>query len=107
MMIDLNTAWEPYRPTAEDPWDVREGRPPVPPGRVRRHAGRTRAGVADGHEKTLDRVLAGRPEADDFARTSEFMATERSLPPGRPASAARRRGGSTACCIPPTRSARS
>ncbi|MBA4062743.1 MAG: DUF1800 domain-containing protein [Isosphaera sp.] len=83
-MLDPKTAWLPYEPTRADPWDARKV------GHLHRRAGfgataaDLAAGVADGHEKTLDRVLAGRPEDDDFLRTSEFMAGERSMPQGAP-----------------------
>jgi uncharacterized protein (DUF1800 family) len=82
--MDATTAWEPYQPTAANPWDRRKI------GHLYRRAGfgatvaELDAGVKDGHAKTLDRVLAGEPETDDFTRTSEFMASERSMPPGAP-----------------------
>ena len=81
-MIDPKTAWAPYRPTPDNPWDARKA------GHLFRRAafGATdaelRAAVADGPDQTLDRLLAGRPEADDFTRTTEFMASERSMPAG-------------------------
>jgi hypothetical protein len=84
MTIDAKTAWEPYRPTADNPWDLHKV------GHLYRRAafGATwaelQAGLADGPEKTLDRVLAGKPESADFERTSEFMASEKSMPPGAP-----------------------
>jgi uncharacterized protein (DUF1800 family) len=83
-MIDAKTAWEPYEPTADNPWDRKKV------GHLYRRAafGATiaelDAGVRDGHAKTLDRMLKGAPESEDFVRTSEFMATERSMPPGAP-----------------------
>jgi len=78
------TAWEPYAPTAADPWDARKV------GHLYRRAGfgatpaELAAGVADGPDATLARILDGQPEAADFARTSEFMAGERSMPAGAP-----------------------
>ncbi len=83
-MIDPKTAWQPYAPIAENPWDRKKV------GHLYRRAGfgataaELDAGVKDGHAATLDRVLKGTPESDDFARTSEFMASERSMPPGAP-----------------------
>src|SRR5690242_83829 len=83
-MIDPKTAWAPYRPTADNPWDARKV------GHLYRRAGfgataaELEAGVADGHETTLERILAGKPESDDFTRTSEYMASERSMPPKAP-----------------------
>lgn len=83
-MLDPKTAWQPYEPTAANPWDRKKV------GHLLRRAGfgataaELDAGVKDGHVKTLARVLAGEPEADDFVRTSEYMASERSMPPGAP-----------------------
>jgi uncharacterized protein (DUF1800 family) len=83
-MLDAKTAWEPYEPTATNPWDRKKV------GHLYRRAGfgatvaELDAGVKDGHAKTLDRVLKGAAESEDFARTSEFMASERSMPPGAP-----------------------
>jgi uncharacterized protein (DUF1800 family) len=82
--MNPDTAWAPYTPTADNPWDLRKA------GHLYRRAafGATWAelqqALADGPEKTLDHLLAGKPETDDFARTSEYMASERSLPPGAP-----------------------
>jgi uncharacterized protein (DUF1800 family) len=83
-MLDPKTAWAPYAPTPENPWT----RAKV--GHLYRRAGfgataaQLDAGQRAGHAKTLDLVLKGEPESDDFARTSEFMASERSMPPGAP-----------------------
>jgi uncharacterized protein (DUF1800 family) len=83
-MLDARTAWEPYAPTADNPWDRRKV------GHLLRRAGfgataaELDAGVRDGHARTLDRVLGGGPESDDFTRTTEYMASERSLPVGAP-----------------------
>ena len=83
-MLDPKTAWQPYTPSAENPWDRKKV------GHLYRRAGfgatasELDAGVKDGHAKTLDRILSGAPESEDFARTSEFMASERSMPPGAP-----------------------
>ncbi|HEY3787791.1 MAG TPA: DUF1800 family protein, partial [Urbifossiella sp.] len=78
------TAWQPYSPSPSNPWDARKV------GHLYRRAGfgathaEIAAGVADGHEKTLERILTGQPESEDFTRTSEFMASEKSMPPGAP-----------------------
>jgi hypothetical protein len=78
------TAWEPYRPTADNPWDLKKV------GHLYRRAGfgatfdELQRGVSDGPEKTIDRVLRGGPADSDFEKTSEFMASERSLPAGTP-----------------------
>ena len=83
-MIDPKTAWQPYTPSADAPWDRKAV------GHLYRRAGfgatasELDAGVKDGHAKALDRVLAGEAEAEDFTRTSEFMASERSMPTGAP-----------------------
>ncbi len=79
----MNT-WEPYQPTADNPWDRKKV------GHLYRRAGfgasmsELDAGVTAGFEKTLELVLSGRPESEEFTRTSEFMASERSMPPGAP-----------------------
>ncbi|QDU20132.1 DUF1800 domain-containing protein [Urbifossiella limnaea] len=75
---------DPYLPTAADPWDRRKA------GHLLRRTGfgpthaELDAAVRDGFEATMRRVLTGRPESDDLARTSDFMASERSLPAGAP-----------------------
>ncbi len=81
-MIDPKTAWAPYTPSAENPWDLRKA------GHLFRRAafGATATelqdAVAAGHEKTLDRIINGNPESADFTATSDFMASERSMPAG-------------------------
>lgn len=86
MSADIKAAWEPYTPTAADPWDARKV------GHLYRRAafGATRAeldaGVAAGPEKTIARILAGEPDSPEFARTTEYMAAERSMPAGAPQS---------------------
>jgi uncharacterized protein (DUF1800 family) len=76
------TAWEPYRPTAANPWDLRKV------GHLYRRAafGATwdelQQGLKDGPEKAIDRLLTGSPADPDFDRTSDYMASERSLPAG-------------------------
>jgi len=83
-MRDVKRAWEPYKPSAENPWDRRKV------GHLYRRAafGATaqelEAGVRDGPEKTLTRILEGATESEDFTRTSDFMASERSMPSGAP-----------------------
>ncbi len=84
MAIDVRTAWEPYKPTAENPWDLRKV------GHLYRRAafGGTWAelqqALADGPEKAVDRLLSGGPASPDFDRTSDFMASEKSLPAETP-----------------------
>src|SRR5262249_17646550 len=83
-MIDPKQAWAPYAPSDDNPWDQKKV------GHLYRRAGfgataaELDAGVKDGHAKTIARMLAGDGESDDFTRTSEFMASERSMPPGAP-----------------------
>jgi uncharacterized protein (DUF1800 family) len=78
------TAWDAYKPTAANPWDLRKV------GHLYRRAGfgattaELEAGVADGHEKTLERMLAGRPESVEFARATGYMSSERSMPATAP-----------------------
>jgi uncharacterized protein (DUF1800 family) len=84
MNIDAKTAWAPYLPTADNPWDRKKV------GHLYRRAGfgataaELDAGVKEGHEKTIARLLEGGPEPEDFVSTSEFMASARSMPPGAP-----------------------
>src|SRR5262245_3797425 len=83
-MRDPKTAWQPYSPSDDNPWDRKKV------GHLYRRAGfgataaDLDAGVKDGHAKTLDRVLKGEQESEDFTRTSDFMASERSMTPGAP-----------------------
>jgi uncharacterized protein (DUF1800 family) len=76
--------WAPYTPSPDNPWDRKKV------GHLYRRAGfgatgaELEAGVKDGFEAGLARVLEGRPESEEFTRTSEFMASERSMPPGAP-----------------------
>jgi uncharacterized protein (DUF1800 family) len=77
-------AWEPYRPTAGNPWDLAKV------GHLYRRAafgatwGELQQGLKDGPEKTIDRLLKGSPADPDFESTSDYMASERSLPAGTP-----------------------
>ena len=76
--------WAAYTPSAENPWDLRKV------GHLYRRAtfGATWAelqqGLADGPEKTIGRLLKGGLANPDFEQSSEFMASERSLPSGSP-----------------------
>ncbi|QEL18196.1 DUF1800 domain-containing protein [Limnoglobus roseus] len=85
MANDITTAWQAYTPTADNPWDAKKV------GHLYRRAGfgassaELDAGVKDGPEVTLDRMLNGGPADADFEQSSEFMASERSLPAGTPA----------------------
>jgi hypothetical protein len=78
------TAWEPYRPSAENPWDLAKV------GHLYRRAafgaswGELQQGLKDGPDRTITRLLAGSPADPDFERSSDFMASERSLPAGAP-----------------------
>ncbi|QJW95894.1 DUF1800 domain-containing protein [Frigoriglobus tundricola] len=84
MAVDPKTAWQPYTPRTDAPWDRKAV------GHLYRRAGfgataaELDAGVKDGPAKALDRVLTGASETDDFTRTSDFMASARSMPTGAP-----------------------
>src|SRR6476469_7357988 len=71
-MLNAETAWAPYSPSADNPWDRKKV------GHLYRRAafGATIAelarGVADGPEKTLAHLLDGAMESEDFTRTSDF-----------------------------------
>src|SRR5437764_795137 len=62
-MIDPRWAWEAYRPTAANPWDLRKA------GHLYRRAafGATwaelQAAVSDGPEKAVEKLLAGNDDA--------------------------------------------
>lgn len=57
--IDPRQAWQPYRPTLADPWDLKKV------GHLYRRAGfgatlkELEAGLAEGPQRTIDRLLAG------------------------------------------------
>ena len=81
LQFDPHTAWQPYRPTADNPWDAAKV------ARLHRRAGfgLTQAqlvrDLAEGHEASLDRVLNGdaygpdgRPAAD-YDSLVEVMTT--------------------------------
>ncbi|HEY2787761.1 MAG TPA: DUF1800 family protein, partial [Fimbriiglobus sp.] len=80
----IHNPWSPYRPTADNPWDRKKV------GHLYRRAGfgATRAeldrGLAAGPDETISLILKGEPADPDFERTSEFMSSERSMPPGAP-----------------------
>lgn len=75
MNIDPRTAWEPYRPTAELPWNLERV------GHLYRRAsfGATwnelQSGLADGPEKSIDRLLNGGPGQAEFDRETDILAT--------------------------------
>lgn len=72
--------WAEYTPTAADPWDLKKA------GHLLRRAtfGPTHAeleqAVKDGPRKAIDKLLTGGTPNPDFDKTSDFMASERSLP---------------------------
>ena len=76
------TTWEAYSPSEKNPWDIKKV------GHLYRRAGfgathsELLQGVKDGHEKTIAKLLNGSAADPDFDRTSEFMASERSMPAG-------------------------
>jgi uncharacterized protein (DUF1800 family) len=80
----MKQAWAPYTPTADNPWDWKKVGHLYRRAAFGATAAELEASVKEGHAKTLDRVLSGEPESDDFSHTSEFMATERSMPQGAP-----------------------
>jgi uncharacterized protein (DUF1800 family) len=72
--IDPRTAWEPYRPSKDAPWNLERV------GHLYRRAafGATMAeleqGLKDGPDKTIDRLFAGGPVNKDFEETSADLA---------------------------------
>jgi len=73
-MIDPKTAWQPYRPSDANPWDVRKV------GHLYRRAsfGATwadlQAGVTAGPDKTIDALLTGGPGLDAFEKGMQPLA---------------------------------
>src|SRR5438309_8573293 len=71
--VDPRWAWEPYRPTAKSPWDLRKV------GHLYRRAafGATiaelEAGLKNGPEKTIDALLEVRPQ-EELNRVSADLA---------------------------------
>jgi uncharacterized protein (DUF1800 family) len=67
-------AWEPYRPSAQSPWDLKKV------GHLYRRAafGATwaefQAALADGPDKTIDRLLKGGPGQEDFDKLTAPLA---------------------------------
>lgn len=71
--IDPAWAWQPYKPAAESPWDLRKA------GHLYRRAafGATWAelqrALAEGPDRTLDRLLQGGPGLADFERDTDRL----------------------------------
>lgn len=80
--LDPRSAWQPYKPTDDNPWTVQKA------GHLLRRAcfGATKAELAraleEGPEQAVTRLLEGGPRDKEFEQTSEYMSTERSLPVG-------------------------
>jgi uncharacterized protein (DUF1800 family) len=72
--IDPRWAWEPYKPSAQSPWNIRKV------GHLYRRAGfgatwaDLEAGVKAGPEKTINQLLQGGPEQEKFDRLTEPLA---------------------------------
>jgi uncharacterized protein (DUF1800 family) len=72
--LDPRHAWEPYKPSAADPWDVKKV------GHLYRRAGfgatwaELEAGVKDGPEKTIDKLLKGGPSQEAFDKETGQLA---------------------------------
>ncbi len=72
--LDPRSAWEPYRPSKNAPWDVKRV------GHLYRRSafGATNAqleqGLKDGPDKTIDRLLAGGPGQEEFEKTTGDLA---------------------------------
>src|SRR5579871_2951149 len=71
---DPRTAWEPYRPGPDARWDEERV------GHLYRRAafgltaGELDAGLRDGPEKTLDRILSGGPGLEEFEKSTAALA---------------------------------
>ncbi len=74
--------WAEYTPTGAHPWDLKKA------GHLFRRAAfgashtELAQAVKDGPKATIDRLLKGGTPSADFDKTSEYMASERSLPAG-------------------------
>src|SRR5438067_3369148 len=72
--IDSRRAWEPYKPSAAQPWDLKKV------GHLYRRAafGATwdelQAGLKDGPEKAIDKLLKGGPGQEEFDRETGQLA---------------------------------
>ena len=72
--LDPHTAWQPYRPSPDAPWNIERV------GHLYRRAtfGATAAeldrGLAEGPAKTLDHILAGGPGQDEFDKSTANLA---------------------------------
>jgi len=72
--IDPTRAWEPYKPSADNPWDLKKV------GHLYRRAafGATwsdlQASLKDGPDKAIDGLLAGGPGQDDFDKQTAQLA---------------------------------
>ena len=70
--IDPRVAWQPYRPTASSPWDLKKV------GHLYRRAGfgatwaELEAGLKNGPEETITALLRGGPESNDFQEASDL-----------------------------------
>jgi uncharacterized protein (DUF1800 family) len=75
------TAWHEYTPSSTNPWTLQKA------GHLYRRAafGATHAqleqAVKDGPKATITKLLKGEPESADYTDTSNYMSTERALPP--------------------------
>jgi uncharacterized protein (DUF1800 family) len=73
-MVDPAWAWEPYRPSAESPWDLRKA------GHLYRRAAfganwdELQAALKNGPEKTIDDLLEGSGNQDEFDRQTAPLA---------------------------------
>lgn len=81
-ILSAQMAWEPYTPTAEEPWTLTKvGHLYRRAGFGATHAELTR-GLTNGPAATIRELLDGTPADADFEKTSDYMARERSMPAG-------------------------
>src|SRR3954469_11910215 len=72
--IDPRWAWQPYRPSAEAPWDLRRVGHLYRRAAFGATAAELEAGLKAGPEKALEALLVGGPGQDEFARATATMA---------------------------------
>src|SRR5579864_6316264 len=71
--INLKWAWQPYKPSADNPWDLKKA------GHLCRRAGfgaswpELQAALKDGPEKTIDRLLQGEEESPELKDAEALM----------------------------------
>ncbi|HJT77443.1 MAG TPA: DUF1800 domain-containing protein [Gemmataceae bacterium] len=72
-LIDLRRAWEPYRPSAASPWDLKKAGHLYRRASFGATAAELEAAVREGPEATIDRLLHGGPGQEEFERETDAL----------------------------------